>query len=102
MNVDPTYINSLSVEELRRELIYALEVKYGLFFALRDAPEMPDSLVLLHLGTVAKWPEDAKVGKQRQRELGSDVIPFKTECESGAGLWERIRSGLLAKQEATS
>jgi hypothetical protein len=95
MNVDESYINSLSVEELRRELIDALEVQYGVLFALRDAPEMPSPFVLKHLGTVANWPDDHNRGKLLQRTLGLDVIPPKSECESGAGLWSRIHAGLV-------
>ena len=98
MNVDQDYINSLSVEDLRRELTHALEVKYGLLFALRDAPEMPSPFVLLHLGTVGKWPEDSNRGKELQRQHGSAVIPYKTECEVGAGLWSRIRRGLTSEE----
>jgi hypothetical protein len=100
MKIDENYLNSLSVEELRSELRHALEVKYGVLFALRDVPEMPSPFVLLHLGTVAKWPEDSERGKALQRELGLDVIPLKSECECGAGLWDRIRRGLVADQQS--
>lgn len=98
MAIDESYINSLSVEELRRELVDALEVQYGILFALRDAPEMPSPFVLKHLGTVSKWPEDNERGKAVQRRLGLDVVPPKSECEGGPGLWERIRAGLTLGQ----
>lgn len=88
------YENTLSVEELRRELRYYLDLHYGILHALRDVPEMPSPFVLLHLGTVAKWPEDSNRGKELQRKLGLDVIPPKSECECGAGLWDRILRGL--------
>lgn len=97
MAVDENYINSLSVENLRRELIHSLEVQYGILHALRDAPLFPSGFVLKHLGTVGRFPQDSNRGKELQREHGSSVIPFKTECEIGAGLWERIRNGLNAK-----
>lgn len=84
------YENTLSVEELRRELRYYLDIHYGILHALRDLPEMPPPFVLLHLGTVAKWPEDSARGKAIQRRLGSEAIPYKSECECGAGLWDRI------------
>lgn len=100
--IDENYVNSLSVEELRRELTHSLEVQYGVLFALRDAPEMPSPFVLKHLGTVAKWPDDNKRGKMIQRRVGSEVIPFKSECESGAGLWDRIRKGLTASVDGQS
>lgn len=95
-NVNQEYIDSLSLEELRRELKYSLEVQYGILFALRDNPLIPSPFILLHLGTAAKWPEDSKTGKELQRKLGSEAIPYKSECECGAGLWTRIRKGLLA------
>jgi hypothetical protein len=96
MAIDQDYLMSLSVEELRRELKHAWEVKYGLLNALRDAPEMPPPFVLLHLDHAAKWPEDNNLGKKLQRELGLDKIPPKSECEGGAGVWHRIRQGLTA------
>lgn len=84
------YENTLSVEELRRELRYYLDLHYGLLYALRDLPEMPPPFVLVHLGKVAKYPEDSARGKELQRKLASGAIPFKHECEMGAGLWDRI------------
>lgn len=94
MAVDETYVNSLSIEELRRELRYYLDLHYEMLHALRDVPEMAPPFVLLHLGTVAKWPEDSSRGKELQRKLGLDAIPPKSECECGAGLWDRILNGL--------
>lgn len=103
MAIDETYLNSLSVEKLRDELRHALEVKYGILFALRDVPEMPSPFVLLHLGTVAKWPEDNERGKKLRREgLGLDVIPPKSECEGGAGLWSIIRDAIRTARCATT
>lgn len=92
------YENTLSISELRSELRHALDVKYGILHALCDAPLFPSPFVLLHLGTVAKFPDDWNRGKKLQREHGLEVIPPKTECELGAGLWERIRGGLTAGQ----
>lgn len=89
------YENTLSVDELRRELRYFIDAHYGVLDALRDAPEMPPPRVLLHLGRSAKYPEDSDRGKELQRAFGLDVIPSKHECECGAGLWERIRRGLI-------
>lgn len=94
--VDRNYINSLSLDELRRELEHSLEVQYGVLYALRDAPELPNGFVLKHLGTVAKYPDDFDRGKMMQREHGLDAVPPKHECEGGAGMWERIRRGLTA------
>lgn len=65
------------------------------FFALRDAlrdwPKLPPGYVLkwLHF----QFPEDWERGVGMQRELGLSVIPPKTECEGGAGMWDRITGG---------
>lgn len=92
------YENTLSVEQLRSELRYYLDAHYGILCALRDAPEMPPPFVLLHLSTASKWPEDSNRGKELQRKLGLGVIPPKSECECGAGVWDRIRAGLVANR----
>lgn len=98
--INEKYVNSLSVDELRRELTRALEVQYGILFALRDLPEFPSAFILKELSTSARYPDDSNRGKELQREHGSSVIPFNHECEMGAGLWERIRNGLSATQNA--
>ena len=89
---DKPYENTLSVPELRSELRHSLDVQYGILHALRDMPLFPPAFVLLHLGSAAKYPEDWKRGKELQVKHGLGVIPPKTECELGAGLWDRIRS----------
>lgn len=94
-NVDENYVNSLSVEEARRELIYTLDRYYGILHALRDAPEVPEPYVLIALSSAAKYPTDNNAGRKMQCDLGSEVIPFKNECEGGAGVWQRIRRGLV-------
>lgn len=92
------YENTLSVDELRRELRYYLDLHYGIMHAIRDVPQFPSPFVLMHLGTIAKYPDDWERGKELQREHGLSVIPPKHECEGGAGLWERIRRGLGVEQ----
>lgn len=99
MSDDEPYENTLTLEELRREVRYEWDVKNALVRALRELPEVPPVAVLLYLSRAAKWPEDNSLGKQLQRKVGSAVIPFKSECEGGAGLWTRIRSGLMISQE---
>lgn len=65
--------------------------------AKREWPLMPSGLVLKLLGTKGKFPEDWETGKSIQRELYSREnpyrIPFKTECEMGAGFWDRLTKG---------
>lgn len=95
--IDEKYVNSLTIDELRRELIHSLEVQYGILHALRDAPTFPSAFVLMHLGSAGKFPDDSNRGKELQREHGSKIIPFKSECEIGAGLWDRIYNGLVGK-----
>jgi hypothetical protein len=85
----------MSVEELRREYRHFVDDYYALLYALRDAPEIPPARVLLSLSTSSRWPEDWNKGKELQRQHGLVAIPPKTECESGAGAWFRIRAGLL-------
>lgn len=110
--IDPKYVESLSIEELRREFVYFAETWYALMDALREQPEVPPPWLLNRLGgsQAAKWPEDHEKGKELQRvyddlppgDPSGQVrarrydIPFRTECEGGAGLWWRIRRGLRA------
>ncbi len=89
------YENTLSVDELRREVRRGWDEQAELVKALRDLPEVPSYRVLLMLSRAAKWPEDGNRGKRMQ---GSGVkgIPYKTEAEMGAGLWSLIRAGIQA------
>lgn len=97
--VDESYINRLSIAELRRELVDALEFQFGLMAALRDAPELARPFVLHRLSQGATWRDgDHDTGKLLQRKHGLDAVPPVSECESGAGLWWRIRQGLLTKR----
>ncbi len=89
--------NSYSLEELRREYRYFVDNFYALLHALRDQPELPPPFVLLHLGTIGKWPADYEAGKKVQQERGLDAVPPKTECEIGAGVWTRL---MLAAPQA--
>lgn len=96
MVIDKNYLNSLSIDELRSELEYTLQIKYGILHALRDLPEFPEPFILMHLGSIAaKYPEDWEKGKELQIKYGLKVIPPKTECELGAGLWFRLIHHLI-------
>lgn len=98
MNDDEPYENTLSIEQLRREVRECWDRENALIKAIRGAEEMPAPWILKWLGRAAKWPEDNSLGKMLQRKLSSDAIPFKSECEGGAGVWYRIRQGLLAER----
>ena len=74
------------IDSLRRRLRVYRSVLSG-------SPKMPDPVALREIGRHAKFPEDHARGKEIQREIGEDRIPYKTECEGGAGLWDRITSG---------
>src|SRR5882724_10503478 len=89
------YENTLSLEELRREIRFEWDQKYAVIAALRDLPEVPPVIVLHLLSSAGKWPDDNSMGKQLQRKHGLDAIPPKSEYETGAGIWSRIRGGMV-------
>lgn len=89
------YENTLSIEELRREVRECWDREHAIVKALRDLPEVAPPWILLFFSRAAAWPEDNSLGKLLQRKLGSETIPFKSECEGGAGIWYRIRQGML-------
>lgn len=91
--IDQEYINSLSVDQLRRELTLALEQIYGFSRALKDLPEIPSHIVLYMLTSPAMGMHGTQLGdrgKELQREHGLDAIPPKCEYEYAAGLWELL------------
>lgn len=94
------YENTLSIEDLRREVRRGWDLEHDMMKALRDLPEVPSYRVLLLLSGAAKFPDDANIGKQLQATHGREVIPYKLECEMGAGLWSRIRNGVLPQPAA--
>lgn len=97
----PPYENTLSLEELRREVRECWDREQDIVNALRDVPEMAPPWILLFFSRAAKWPEDNGLGKLLQRKLGLDAIPPKSECEGGAGIWYRIRQGLIIPRPET-
>lgn len=96
--IDEKYITTMSTDQLRRELVDALEFQFGLLKALRELPEMPPPFVLHMLGSAAKWPEHHNIGKTLQIHR-LEVIPPVSECEGGAGLWSIIRAALVAAKQ---
>lgn len=89
------YENKLSIEELRRELRECWDREFAICDAIRDAPLLPPPWILLFFSQSGKWPDDYERGKLLQRQRGLDAVPPKTECEIGAGVWSRIRRGLI-------
>ncbi len=61
--------------------------------ALQNAPAMPDPYTLKVISRCGRGPEDWERGKSLQRELGAEAIPPKSECETGAGFWDRLTNG---------
>ncbi len=90
------YENTLSLEELRREVRECWDREHAIARAIRDIPEMAPPWILIFLDRAAKYPEDNNIGNMLQRKLGLNAVPPKSECEGGAGVWYRIRQGLLA------
>ncbi len=96
---DEPYENTLTIEQLRREVRRCWDTERELHEALRAAPELPSPRLLDFLSSGASWPGDWEQGNQMQRDAGLDAIPPVSECERGAGLWFRIRRGLLGHEE---
>jgi hypothetical protein len=89
------YINSLSVEDLRRELAFQVDLHLALIKTFRKLPENPEPIALRALADLATSRRDHELGKQIQRERGLDAVPPKFEYEDAAGLWARIRPALV-------
>jgi hypothetical protein len=66
---------------------------YEILDALAEWPKMPSPIVLKQLASAGKWATDSPRGKALQAELGLDAIPPVSECELGAGFWDRITNG---------
>jgi|SRR6185369_9806398 len=98
---DEPYENKLSIEELRREVRELWDLQMDIVEAIRDVPEVAPPWVLMFLSRAAKWPEDNRLGKLMQQKHRLEVIPPKSECEGGAGVWYRIRKGLLQPRPDT-
>jgi len=92
---DEPYENSLTVEELRRELRRCWDIENALIRSLKDLPDVAPPRVCLFLNRAAKWREDNNIGIMLQRKHGLTVVPPKSECEGGAGVWYRIRQGMM-------
>ncbi|WP_298983421.1 hypothetical protein [uncultured Roseibium sp.] len=67
--------------------------RYGLSDLLKNWPKLPSPYFLKILGESGTYPEDSTRGIELQRELDTSIIPYKHECEMGAGFWDRITNG---------
>jgi hypothetical protein len=100
--VDPTYINRMDADQLRRELVIVLEQRIALSEALLELPEVPPVealMALAHAGMNTHNPDTSAIGKALQRKVGLEAIPPKTEYEAAAGLWSIIRAALIAAKQ---
>lgn len=68
------------------------KLHYAVLDALKRWPESPEPLVLQIMGNCATG-DDKERRMEMQSELGLDAVPPVTECESGAGFWDRITMG---------
>lgn len=89
------YENTLTIEQLRREVRECWDREQAIINALRDLPDVAPPWVCIFLSRAGQWPEDKNLGSLLQRKLSTRVVPPKSECESGAGVWYRIRQGML-------
>jgi hypothetical protein len=110
---DEAYIQKMGIEELRENVRDWFQFQGELRHAIREESPMLGGWMLKMLGAYfgAKYPQDNAKGKALQLiydDLPEDdprrakgqiresryKIPFKSECEGGAGLWWRIHRGL--------
>lgn len=82
----------------------AWDIKREFNAALVGLPAVPSTVVLAFLMPAAMNSPGMNLwerGKQLQREH-TGQIPFKTEYECAAGLWDLIRAGVLQSREHPS
>lgn len=112
MNVE----DSMTIEELRREVRRLWDTQHAFDDALRNLPEYPSTEALRVLKEAAlgsvhsdlsevgnalkrKWYDEHKPGPEESFAAWyhSCPIPSKTEYEIAAGMWVVIRAALLEK-----
>lgn len=101
MTIDKPYENTLSIEELRREVRLLWDREIALNRDLIDLPEVASleaMRALFHAAMCTHEPDVGSIGKKMQRDHRS-AIPLKTEYECAAGLWSLMRAGILAAKE---
>lgn len=88
-------ISSYSLDELRTELAWEIDLRLALIDVFRELPEVPSVAALRALCDLSSWRRDHELGKQMQRKYGIAAVPPKSEYEDAAGLWARIRPALI-------
>lgn len=94
------YEDTLSLEELRREVRTLWDREHALTSDLRDLPEIPSIETMRTLtgaGMATRSPDVHSIGCKMRRTHKN--IPYKTEFECAVGLWSLMREGILAAKE---
>lgn len=84
---------SMTIETLRREWRWEIDMQMELIKAIRDKQELPSPRVLTFLSRAGNRDDHAE-GCRLQRIHKLEKIPPVYECEKGAGVWARILKGL--------
>ena len=96
------YENTLTVDELRREVRNCWDAELELRKAIVDMPEVPHWRVLYLLSSGAMNKFDWRyynLGNELQKKHGWELVPTKTEYEFAAGLWSVWRNAMIAFEE---
>jgi hypothetical protein len=100
-DIEP-YENTLSLDELRREVRDAWNQSHALNNALLELPEVPpiDAIrAITHAGMNSRNIGAWERGKEIQRKHEWGVVPSKTEYECAVGLWSVIREAIIAARD---
>jgi len=92
------YENTLSIDELRKEVRHCWNMQRAFTEALAELPDVPDHLALRLLVDVrGGFPEMWEIGKNEQRKHPWGTVPSKTEYEIAQGFWSIIRDAFRAR-----
>ncbi len=94
------YEDTLTIDELRREVRTLWDRELALNMDLLNLPEVPSietMRALTHAAMGMCDPDVKPIGCALQRDHKS--IPYKTEYECAAGLWSLLRAGVLAAKK---
>jgi hypothetical protein len=95
------YENTLTLEELRKEVRRLWDDLSALDDALIELPEVPNwrvqRLLINASMNFRSMDHDVwQIGKQLQRKHGYESVVGKTEYECAVGLWSLLRKGALS------